>query len=179
MPRPRKRPEQRRARTVTIRLTDAELTDLKQHAMEAGMPYGQYAREAALGRTPRPRAADDRVMQALLYELTSIATNLNQLAKTTGDKALADWASYAGGQIVERLHDRRELAPLIQVQLERLNTVGLEINAMAHQANMERLPDRKSVDAVLRKLETATRPLHRALEGDFAQEPADDVESGE
>ena len=162
MARPRKQPEQRRRHVVNIRLTDAELAQLKDQAAAAGLPYGRYAREAVLGKKPRARPAKTIIFQKLIYELQSVATNFQQLADATGDDVYINWARYVGGQLVEQLIGRDDLADLVEQQIEPLNTVGHLVNGLAHQANSGKDVSDEMRDEAFAAVRAALEPLHEA-----------------
>ena len=109
-----KAPEERRTKVCYIRLTEAEWRKIQSDAIDAGLPFATYVRSRALGIKPRVKPQRDKVMDALLYELTSMATNLGQLVEATGDETYGPWANYVGGELVNRVTDRFDLAPLIE-----------------------------------------------------------------
>lgn len=162
MARPRKSAAEQRRHVVNIRLTDAELAQLKTHAAAAGMPFGRYARETVLGKRPRARPAQLIIFQKLLYELQSAATNFQQLADVTGEEVYARWARFTGGQLVEQLLGRNDLAELIEAQIEPLNTAGHTVNRLAHMANSGHDVPGKLRDEAFEAMRTALEPLHEA-----------------
>lgn len=162
MARPRKSAAEQRRHVVNIRLTDAELAQLKTHAAAAGMPFGRYARETVLGKRPRARPAQLIIFQKLLYELQSAATNFQQLADMTGEEVYARWARYTGGQLVEQLLGRNDLAELIEAQIEPLNTAGHTVNRLAHMANSGHDVPSELRDEAFEAMRAALEPLHEA-----------------
>ncbi len=162
MARPRKSPAEQRRHVVNIRLTDAELAQLKEHAAAAGMPFGRYARETVLGKRPRARPAQLIIFQKLLYELQSAATNFQQLADVTGEEVYARWARYTGGQLVEQLLGRNDLAELIEAQIEPLNMAGHTVNRLAHMANSGHDVPGELRDEAFEAMRAALEPLHEA-----------------
>ena len=162
MARPRKSPAEQRRHVVNIRLTDAELAQLKTHAAAAGMPFGRYARETVLGKRPRARPAQLIIFQKLLYELQSAATNFQQLADATGEEVYARWARYTGGQLVEQLLGRNDLAELIEAQIEPLNMAGYTVNRLAHMANSGHDVPSELQGEAFEAMRAALEPLHEA-----------------
>ena len=73
MARPRLDDEERRARTVGVRVTAAEAAELRERAQAARLSMGAYLRRRALGQRVR--------MAAELRELNRIGVNLNQMAR--------------------------------------------------------------------------------------------------
>lgn len=163
MARPSLDPQRRRSETLNLRLSPTEMYDLRRAAAEAGVTLAEYVRAALMGRRPKPRPLKDRVMTALLYELSSIATNLSQLQDATGDETFAKWARYVGGDLVERVTDRHELAPLIEDHLEAINGVGHMVNAMARRANMGKELDAGDIEETLSVLGRVLEPVHKAV----------------
>lgn len=128
------------------------------------MPYTAYARAVLFGRKPKAKPARDRIFNDLLYELQSIATNLVQLEDVTGDENFKRWARYVGGEMVERLLDRQDLAPLIEETLEQLNGAGHVVNALARKANSGKELEKAEIKEVLDILQEVLSPLHQAAE---------------
>ena len=80
MARPRLDDEERRARTVGVRVTAAEAAELRERAQAARLSMGAYLRRRALGQRVR-MAAELRLGAAELRELNRIGVNLNQMAR--------------------------------------------------------------------------------------------------
>ncbi|ADZ68940.1 hypothetical protein SL003B_0507 [Polymorphum gilvum SL003B-26A1] len=137
--------------------------DLRRAAAEAGVTLAEYARATLTGRRPKPKPVKDRMMSALLYELSSIATNLSQLEDATGEATYAQWARYVGGELVERVTDRHDLTPLIEEHLEEINGAGHMVNAMARRANMGKELDAGEVEETLSILGRVLEPVHKAV----------------
>lgn len=163
MSRPSLDPKRRRSEILNIRLSPTEMYDLKRAAAEAGVTPSEYARATLTGRRPKPKPMKERVMTALLYELSSIATNLSQLQDATGDETFGQWARYVGGELVERVTDRHELAPLIEEHLETVNGIGHVVNAIARRANMGKELDPAEVEETLSALGRVLKPIHKAV----------------
>ncbi len=164
MPRPRKKPSDRRRHVINLRLTDAELAELKRMARDAGVPYGRYVRETVLGRRPKARPAQVLIFQKLLYELQSIATNFKQLAEATGDALYTPWARFVGGQLVEQLLGRDDLSDMIDGRLDAINVAGQQVNALARKANSEIAFKASERSGAFRILKTALEPIRLALQ---------------
>jgi len=162
MARPRKRPEDQRRHVVNIRLTDAELAQLKQQAQAAGLPYGRFAREAVLGRRPRARPAKALLFESFVFALQKVATNFNQLAEATGDSAYTPWARYTGGQLVELLVGRDDLLDLMERQLDPLGGAGHMVNGLARAANSGEVLSDEDRDAAFELVRAALEPLDKA-----------------
>lgn len=162
MARPRKRPEDQRRHVVNIRLTDAELAQLKQQAQAAGLPYGRFAREAVLGRRPRARPAKALLFESFVFALQKVATNFNQLAEATGDAAYTPWARYTGGQLVELIVGRDDLLDLMEQQLDPLNGAGHVVNGLARAANSGEAVSDEDRDAAFDLVRAALEPLDKA-----------------
>ena len=79
MARPRLDEEERRARTVGVRVTAAEAAELRERAQTAGLSMGAYLRRRALGQRVR--------IAAELRELNRIGVNLNQMARAMNSGA--------------------------------------------------------------------------------------------
>ncbi|MFN3686470.1 plasmid mobilization protein [Salinarimonas sp.] len=178
MARPTLDPQRRRSETLNLRLSPTEMYDLRRRAAEAGVTLADYARATLTGRRPKPKPVKDRVMAALLYELSSIATNLSQLEDATGEANFGQWARYVGGELVERVTDRHELTPLIEEHLEAINGAGHMVNALARRANMGKPLDAGEVEETLSILRRVLEPIHRAVKrpakaGDGVPDPGD------
>ena len=81
MARPRLDEEERRARTVGVRVTAAEAAELRERAQAAGLSMGAYLRRRALGQRVR--------IAAELRELNRIGVNLNQMARALNSRAVS------------------------------------------------------------------------------------------
>ena len=81
MARPRLDEEERRTRTVGVRVTAAEATELRERAQAARLSMGAYLRRRALGQRVR--------MAAELRELNRIGVNLNQMARALNSGAVS------------------------------------------------------------------------------------------
>ena len=88
MARPRLDEEERRARTVGVRVTAAEAAELRERAQAAGLSMGAYLRRRALGQRVRI-AAELRLGAAELRELNRIGVNLNQMARALNSRAVS------------------------------------------------------------------------------------------
>ena len=88
MARPRLDEEERRARTVGVRVTAAEAAELLERAQAARLSMGAYLRRRALGQRVR-MAAELRLGAAELRELNRIGVNLNQMARAVNSGAPA------------------------------------------------------------------------------------------
>jgi len=161
--RPTLDPQRRRSETLNLRLSPTEMYELRRAAAEAGVTLAEYARATLTGRRPKSKPLKDRVMSALLYELSSIATNLSQLEDATGEATYAQWARYVGGELVERVTDRHDLTPLIEEHLEAINGAGHMVNAMARRANMGKELDAGEVEETLSILGRVLEPVHKAV----------------
>lgn len=165
MARPRKAAGERRSHILNIRLTAEELGVVRVAARRAGLTCGRYAREAVLGRKPRARPAQGTVLQKLLYELHSIATNFRQLADATGEGSYLEWARFVGGQMVEHLVGRDDLAAVVTQHLDAINAAGRAVNSLARAANRGRTVEAAERRSVYRLVREALEPLHRAMGG--------------
>ena len=88
MARPRLGDEERRTRTVGVRVTEAEAAELQERAQAARLSMGAYLRRRALGQ--RVRSAVERRLGAVeLRELNRIGVNLNQMARAMNSGAAA------------------------------------------------------------------------------------------
>ena len=76
MARPRLGEEERRTRTVGVRVTEAEAEELQERAQDARLSVGAYLRRRRLGA-------------AELRELNRIGVNLNQMARAMNAGAVA------------------------------------------------------------------------------------------
>ena len=98
MARPRLGEEERRRRTVGVRVTEAEAEELRERAQGARLSVGAYLRRRGLGQRMR--------MAAELRELNRIGVNLNQMARAMNTGA----ASPAGTrEAVEQASELRTL----------------------------------------------------------------------
>jgi hypothetical protein len=72
-----------RTRSVGVKLTPTERTELEAAAESEGLPLSTYVRELCLRRSPAVVAATRRNpgAKALLFELGAIGNNLNQIAR--------------------------------------------------------------------------------------------------
>lgn len=162
MARPRKNPADVRKNIFTIRLNDREFDLVKRAALDAGLPYGEYARETLLGRKPKAVPMRDKIFNALFYELQSIATNFTQLEAATKDENFGKWALYVGEDLAGKVLDRDELVPLIEDNLERINAAGQMVNSLARKANSGSELKRDDIDETLNTLQKVLEPLHEA-----------------
>ena len=80
MARPRLGEEERRTRTLGVRVTKAEAEELRERAQAAHLSVAAYVRRRALGRRVRT-APEWRLGAAELRELNRIGVNLNQMAR--------------------------------------------------------------------------------------------------
>ena len=88
MARPRLGEEERRTRTVGVRVTEAEAEELCERAQGARLSVGAYLRRRGLGQRVR-LAAERRLGAAELRELNRIGVNLNQMARTLNSGAVS------------------------------------------------------------------------------------------
>ena len=88
MARPRLGEEERRTRTVGVRVTEAEAEELQERAQDARLSVGAYLRRRGLGQRVR-MAAERRLGAAELRELNRIGVNLNQMARAMNAGAVA------------------------------------------------------------------------------------------
>ena len=88
MARPRLGEEERRTRTVGVRVTEAEVEELRERAQAARLSMGAYLRRRGLGQRVRI-VADRRLGAAELRELNRIGVNLNQMARAMNSGAAA------------------------------------------------------------------------------------------
>lgn len=165
MARPFLSPDDRRSEYLRVRFTPAEMEALRQAAVEAGLTLTDYARASLLDRRPRAKPKPDRVTRQMVYELQSIATNFRQLEAVTGDGAYGQWAHYVGGELLDRLLDRPDLAHLMEAHVVAINEVGLIVNDVARRANLEKLPDTADRDTLFAAVQRVTQPLHDAVRG--------------
>lgn len=163
MARPFLNPDDRRSEYLRVRFTPAEMEALRNAAMAAGLTLTDYARAAMLDKRPRAKPKPDRVTRQMVYELQSIAVNFRQLETVTGDGTYGTWAHYVGGQLLDRLLDRPDLAPLMEAHRPAVNEVGHAINDAAHRGNMEKFPDEAERDVLFAAVKRVTEPLHQAV----------------
>ena len=88
MARPRLGEEERRRRTVGVRVTEAEAAVLQERAQAARLSVGAYLRRRGLGQRVR-MAAELRLGAAELRELNRIGVNLNQMARALNSGAVS------------------------------------------------------------------------------------------
>ncbi len=86
MARPRLGEEERRGRTVGVRVTEAEAEELQERARGARLSMGAYLRRRGLGQRVR-MATERRLGGAELRELNRIGVNLNQMARAMNSGA--------------------------------------------------------------------------------------------
>ena len=82
------RREERRGRTVGVRVTEAEAEELQERAQGARLSVGAYLRRRGLGQRVR-MAAERSLGAAELRELNRIGVNLNQMARAMNSGAAA------------------------------------------------------------------------------------------
>lgn len=72
-----------RTRSLGVKLTPSERAELEAAAVAEGVPLSTYVRELCLRRSPTVVAATRRnpEAKALMFELSAIGNNLNQLAR--------------------------------------------------------------------------------------------------
>jgi hypothetical protein len=75
------------SKTLTIKLTPKERTDLSRLATSSGLPVSAYARlKITGGHAPKPvMGRDPRVIRALAAQLAHLGNNLNQLARIANE----------------------------------------------------------------------------------------------
>ena len=78
--------QERRARTVGVRVTAAEAAELRERAQAARLSMGAYLRRRGLGQRVR-MVADRHLGAAELRELNRIGVNLNQMARAMNSGA--------------------------------------------------------------------------------------------
>ena len=88
MARPRLGEEERRTRTVGVRVTETEAEELRERAQDARLSVGAYLRRRGLGQRVR-LGAERRLGAAELRELNRIGVNLNQMARAMNAGAVA------------------------------------------------------------------------------------------
>ena len=88
MARPRLDDDDRRTRTIGVRVTAAEAAELAERAAAARLTTAAYMRRASLGRPVRV-TADRRLGVAEFRELTRIGVNLNQVTRVLNAGAAA------------------------------------------------------------------------------------------
>ena len=86
MARPRLGESERRRRTIGVRVTEAEETELRERAQAARLSMGAYLRRRALGQWVRS-AVERRLGAEELRELNRIGVNLNQMARAMNSGA--------------------------------------------------------------------------------------------
>ena len=99
--------EERRRRTIGVRVTEAEAEELRSRAQAARLSMGTYMRRRALGQRVR-MAAELRLGAAELRELNRIGVNLNQMARALNAGAVSSPAETQEavervGELVARL----------------------------------------------------------------------------
>ena len=102
MTRPRLGEEERRTRTVAVRVTEAEAEELRERAQAARLSMGVYLRRRALGQRVRI-LSELRLGAAELRELNRIGVNLNQMARALNSGAVSSPAETQAA--VERVGD--------------------------------------------------------------------------
>ena len=106
MARPRLGEEERRTRTVGVRVTEAEAEELQERAQAARLSMGAYLRRRGLGQRVRI-VADRRLGAAELRALNRIGVNLNQMARAMNSGAAAPAGTREAvervGELVARL----------------------------------------------------------------------------
>ena len=88
MARPRLDEQERRRRTIGVRVTEAEAEELRERAQGARLSMGAYLRRRALGQRVRS-AVERRLGAAEMRELNRIGVNLNQMARALNSGAVS------------------------------------------------------------------------------------------
>ena len=106
MARPRLGADERRTRTLGVRLTAGEAEALGEQARAARLSLGAYVRRRALGQ--RVRVLEERRLGAEeMRELNRIGVNLNQIARQLNSGAAAPPGTRAAvervGELVAKL----------------------------------------------------------------------------
>jgi Mobilization protein NikA len=67
---------------LSVRMTDAEKETIKRRAASYGMKVSNFARAVLLSdlKEPPPSRTDPALIRGLMWELSKVGTNLNQLA---------------------------------------------------------------------------------------------------
>jgi hypothetical protein len=91
---------------LSVRMTDAEKETIKHRAAGYGMKVSDFARTVLLSdlKEPPPSRTDPALIRGLMWELSKVGTNLNQLAKRANE------AAKIGGE--------KELAALMAMETE-------------------------------------------------------------
>ena len=89
MARPRLGESERRRRTIGVRVTEAEETELRERAQAARLSMGAYLRRRALGQRVRSGGWERRLGAAEMRELNRIGVNLNQMARALNSGAVS------------------------------------------------------------------------------------------
>jgi len=74
---------------LSVRMTDAEKETIKRRAAGYGMKVSDFARTVLLSnlKEPTPSRTDPAAIRALMFELSKVGTNLNQLARRANEAA--------------------------------------------------------------------------------------------
>ena len=89
MARPRLGEEERRTRTVGVRVTEAEAEELQERAQGARLSMGAYLRRRGAGVSGCGWQRSGASGRAELRELNRIGVNLNQMARAMNSGAAA------------------------------------------------------------------------------------------
>lgn len=99
MARPKKQAGEKRDEQLKIRLTTAEIEELRTAAFTAGVSVSDYARSRMLG-TRLPSKTVSRSDPALVSELNRIGVNVNQLARANHrDSAFVNYWREIGDEL--------------------------------------------------------------------------------
>jgi len=85
------------------------------------------------------------------------------LSPASGDETYRPWAVYVGKEMVERLTDRADLAPVLMHHVEAVNGIGHLINSLARRANSGKDIDDAERDEALTILKDVLAPIHKAV----------------
>ena len=113
MARPRLGESERRTRTIGVRVTEAEETELRKRAQAARLSMGAYLRRRALGQRVRS-AVERRLGAAEMRELNRIGVNLNKMARALNSGAVSSPAETQ--EVFERVGElvaKLRLKPLL------------------------------------------------------------------
>ena len=159
MARPRLGEEERRRRTIGVRVTEAEEAELRERAQAARLSMGAYLRRRALDQRVRS-AVERRLGAAELRELNRIGVNLNQMARALNSGAVSSPAETQ--EAVERVGElvAKLLAGGEGVMVVKMSSPGRSFGGVAEYCLHDpRMPGQGHPESAKRVEWTETRNL--------------------
>ena len=87
---PKKPKERKKSVIVPCRFTEAEISEIRDKASQAGLKVSAFLREAGLGTELRKARRTTPVQEETVRELAKIGSNVNQIARAMNKLAMKE-----------------------------------------------------------------------------------------